>query len=114
MPVRLFQALIDIVPDEASLIQRLLLCQIRIFSDRPAGIPHGVSILTVDIGFIAMLRQPLFDIGHMGVHGALDIRNVKPSVMTSSLIVYRAEGIQTVEKFTDLYKVASSERLIPA
>ena len=55
VPILPEDRLVNIVPDESALIQRIVFRKLDIFQKRPAGIAHGMRIFTADIGFLPVL-----------------------------------------------------------
>ena len=115
VPVFFIQSLVNIIPDKASLIQRLCICQIRVFMHSPAGISHGVSIFAADKRFAPVFFQEFFNVLHRSIHLAFHIAGVVVSpVMENSFIMDQTGRIFSAEELRHFKNVLSSKRLVAA
>ena len=108
-------AVVHVLPDEPSLIQRLFVGILGIIRDAAVGIAHGVAVLAHDKGLFRVLCQKLFDIRHRGVHLAFHIGGggVFP-VPENTLVVHKASGVGAAEVFAHLPQGLAAVALVAA
>ena len=70
LPIPVFQrdTLINIIPDETSLVQRIFLCQIRVLKHTPVGVAHRMRVLTANVRFVAVFLQVIPNLFHRRIH----------------------------------------------
>ena len=105
--------LIDIIPDKATLIFRLCICQICIFMHGTAGISHGMGILTTDKGLGIIFCKKLFNCFHRWIHLAFHIAgSVISAVMADTFIMYQTGRICISKELGHFKNILTTEGLI--
>ena len=113
--VFLINRLVNVIPDKSSLIERFCICQIGILVHCPAGISHGVGILTADKWFASVFCKEFLDLFHRCVHLALHIAGIiVAAILEDAFVMYQSRRIFLAEKLRHFINIFSSERLISA
>ena len=95
------QGLINVIPDESALIQRLFIGVLGVFVHGAVGIAHGVGIFAQDEGLIPMLLQERPNARHRGIHLALHVGCiVVTAIMEDAFIMHQPGIIQLPEPLT--------------
>ena len=111
--VALPKGLIREIPYEAPLVAGLALGEICVLEHAPAGVSHGMRILTAYERLIIMLHEEPLYIPDLGVHLALHIAGVGVApVVEQALIVHQAVPVQSPEALRHGERHRSSEGLI--
>ena len=86
--------MVDVLPDEPTLIERLFVGVLGVIRDAAAAVAHGVAVLAHDKGLFRVFSEELFDVHHRGVHLALHVGGggVFP-VPENALVVHKAAGV---------------------
>ena len=112
------ERLVHKVPDEAALIQLLLIGHLRILVHRAVGVAHGMGIFAEDEGLLPVLPEIFADLRGGGVHLALDVRHIPhphlPGHVGIPLVVHQAGGIQPLEFPRHLQNHLAGQALVPA
>ena len=88
VPVPLGDGLVDVVPDEATLVGGDLLRQVGVPLLAAEGVAHGVAVLAADGGPGAVLRQHVPDPLGRKIHAAEDVGGLRvPGIVDDALIV---------------------------
>lgn len=95
-----FQCLIDIVPDEAALVCRILVFQVGVEMHAAQRISHGVHVFAAEIRSARLLFQVVLDLLWLCVHAALHVCDVVVFVaghLRHALIVHQTGGVAGTE-----------------
>ena len=108
-------ALVDEVPDEPALIERLLIGVFGVLVHRAARVAHGVHVLAQDEGPAAVLGQELAHLRRRRVHLAFDVRGiVAPAVAGHALVVHQPRVVQAAEQGAHLVDDLAAEGFVAA
>ena len=108
-------AVVHVLPDKATLIQRLFVGILGVVGDAAAAIAHGVAVLAHDKGLFRVLCQKLFDVCHRGVHLAFHIGGGRVfPVPENALVVHKAAGVGAAEILAHLPQGLAAVALVAA
>ena len=97
-----FDCLIDVVPDETTLISLIFVLKVRVKAQTAKRIAHSVHILTTNIRSAVVLLQVFFHFLRFGVHTAFHIRDEIILMIRNScnaLIVHQSCRVYASEIF---------------
>ena len=108
------QRLVDIIPDEAALVEALLLREVRILNERTVRVAHRMRIFTGNVGLLTVLLQKCADLLHRNVHRRVDVRRLLVAlvVVAAALVVDKAGLIPAVKRVVHQLEVIAAHGLI--
>ena len=107
--------LVNEIPDEAALIERFLVRQVRVLVHAADAVAHRMRVLAADEWLIAVLREELLDGGDRRVHLALHIaRAVVAAIPEDVLVVDEARRVCMTEVLAHHVEVLAAAGLVAA
>ena len=112
-----FDCLIDVVPDETTLISLIFVLKVRVKAQTAKRIAHSVHILTTNIRSAAVLFQVFFHFLRFCVHTAFHIRDEIILIVRNScnaLIMHQSCRVYTSEIFRHCSNIFSAVGFVSA
>ena len=107
--------LVDEIPDEAALIERFLVREVRVLVHAADAVAHRMRVLAADERLVAVLREELLDGGDRRVHLALHVaRTVVTAIPEDVLVMDEARRVCLTEVLAHHVKVLAAAGLVAA
>ena len=113
--VAAIDGLVDEVPDEAALIARLAIRELRVLVHAAAAVAHRMRVLATDERLFGMLGKEFLDASDRRVHLAFHVaRATKVPIPENALVMHEAARIVLAEELAHLKDVLAAARLVAA
>ena len=113
--VAAIDGLVDEVPDEAALIARLAVRELRVLVHAADAVAHGMRILAADERLLGMLGEEFLDAGDGRVHLAFHVaRGRVAAIPENALVMHEAARVGLAEELAHLEDILAAARLIAA